>query len=119
MKNKSSGFTYIECIVSLSIIITLTSLIYSSLYESFNLTNKNSQYNKMLNETKRILYDTKYLVSEGLYEEIPEYYESIDKENYTIKTKLEKLEKYYECYKIEVEAVTESSNIKLVSYVTK
>lgn len=119
MKNKINGFTYIECIVSLSIMFTAVSLIYVSLYGSFNLTNKNLNYSDMLNTAKSVLDDTKYVVSNSSEEIVYDYYDTIEKEGYTVHTKLEKVRNYYNCYKIDISVNGKNANIELSSYVTK
>lgn len=119
MKNKYKGFTYIECIVSLSIIISAVSLIYTSLYGSYNITNKNSEYNTMLNEAKTILEDTKNIVMNNKEEVIPDFYEVLKKEKFTIQTKLEKVNDYYRCYKVDIKASSDRTNIELCSFVTQ
>lgn len=118
MKNKSKGFTYIECIVSLSIMFIAVSLIYTSLCGSLNITNKNSDYSKALNVAKQKLEDAKYFVvnaDEGLSDS--SYY--VEEESYTVYTKLEKIRNQYECYKVDVKVVNKNTNIELSSYVTK
>lgn len=119
MKNKSKGFTYIECIVSLSIIVSSVSLIYTSLYGSYNITNKNLEYNKMLNEAKGILEDTKNIVLSDKEDVIPDFYKVLEKEDYTIQTKLEKVNNYYRCYKVGIKVSSESADIELSSFVTQ
>lgn len=119
MKNKIKGFTYIECIVSLSIMIIAVSLIYTSLYGSFNLTNKNSNYNEMLNIAKSTLEDAKYTVYNTDEEIISNYYDIVEKNGYAVHTKLEKIRNYYQCYKIDVCVNNKNANVELSSYVTQ
>lgn len=119
MERKSKGFTYIECIVSLSIIVSTVSIIYTSLNGSHNITNKNSEYNAMLNEAKTVLEDTKSIVLSSKEDLIPDFYEVLEKEDYKIQTKLEKIDNYYRCYRVGVKVINNSTDIELSSFVTQ
>lgn len=119
MKYKRNGFTYIECIVSLSIIFIGVSLINVSLYSNYNLTNNNVIYKKMVNEAKSIIEEKKYEIVTSKAEDVLDSYEVKESEEYKIFTKIEKDKKYYQCYKIDVRVTSENKNIEMVSYVTQ
>lgn len=119
MKYKKDGFTYVECVVSLSIMIIIASLMYTSLYGSINITNNNVINKKMVNDAKSTLEDKKYEISNGNLEILQDYYQVEEKDGYTISTKVEKIKNYYQCYKIDVKIVSEIKNIYLSSYVTQ
>ena len=55
MKNKSDGFTSIECVVSLSIICTLVYMVSVSLYNNYFIINKNISKIEMTNIAKSTL----------------------------------------------------------------
>ena len=52
MKNKSDGFTSIECVVSLSIICTLVYMVSVSLYNNYFILNNNISKIEMTNIAK-------------------------------------------------------------------
>lgn len=119
MKNKSKGFTYIECIMSLSIIILAVSLIYTSLYGSYTITNKNVEYNMMLNEAKNTLECTKDIVLSSDEDLISDFYKEVKKDDVKIQMKLEKVNNYYRCYKVDVKVSNDRTDIELCSFVTQ
>lgn len=55
MKNKSDGFTSIECVVSLSIICTLVYMVSVSLYNNYFILNNNISKIEMTNIAKSTL----------------------------------------------------------------
>ena len=55
MKNKSDGFTSIECVVSLSIICTLFYMVSVSLYNNYFILNNNISKIEMTNIAKSTL----------------------------------------------------------------
>ncbi|MEF9991129.1 MAG: hypothetical protein RRZ84_00135 [Romboutsia sp.] len=118
MKYKNNGFTYVECIVSLSIIFISASLIYTSIYSNYNNTVKNEDYNKMVNEAKIILETKKHEIKSG-NESFVNNYTIEEGSGYKIYTKIEEEKEYYNCYKINVNIVDENNNLEFMSYVTK
>lgn len=119
MKNKKNGFTYIECIISLSIILIATSLICNVLYESYNTANKNMEYRLIVNQGKSILEDKKQEILNNDYKEEVNNYSKDIREGYTVYTNVEKNEDYYQCYKINVKVKSKTKDIEFISYVTK
>jgi type II secretory pathway pseudopilin PulG len=108
VKNNEFGFSYIECIISLSILIISSYLIASSLTSSFNFINRSSTYSEMLTIAKDKLYEVKNNISN--FNEVTIY------NDYNIYTTLENYSKFY---KINVEVEKNNMNVELIGYVSK
>ena len=57
---KRSGFTTLECIISLVILSIITYMISFSMNNSFNLLNQNEELLEMFNIAQYYLYEIKY-----------------------------------------------------------
>ena len=91
MKNKSDGFTSIECVVSLSIICTLVYMVSVSLYNNYFILNSNISKIEMTNIETINDYEIRKIVEEDEY--------------------------YYKCYKIVIEVKKKEQIRRLESYV--
>ena len=115
MKNKSDGFTSIECVVSLSIICTLVYMVSVSLYNNYFILNNNISKIEMTNIAKSTLDDIKESVRNknisGNYNDT----ETIN--DYEIRKIVEEDEYYYKCYKIVIEVKKKEQIRRLESYV--
>ena len=96
MKNKSDGFTSIECVVSLSIICTLVYMVSVSLYNNYFILNSNISKIEMTNIAKSTLDYIK---------------ESVRNKNISGNYN------YYKCYKIVIEVKKKEQIRRLESYV--
>lgn len=115
MKNKSDGFTSIECVVSLSIICTLVYMVSVSLYNNYFILNSNISKIEMTNIAKSTLDYIKESVRNknisGNYNDT----ETIN--NYEIKKIVEEDVYYYKCYKLVIEVKKDEQIRRLESYV--
>ena len=117
MKINNKGFILIESIISLSIISLSTYIISSILYNSFKIVSNNSQKIQMLNIAKSSLENLKYNIK---YDKINNYDTKVEnKYGYDIIKNIEKEEKYYQCYKVNIEIKNNNESINLTSYVSK
>lgn len=120
MKNKSDGFIYIECVVSLSIIIIATYMLCTSLEYCYRTVDSNLKNKEVTNLAKDILYEYKYRVESSDEEIIEDCYDTSTVNSYKIESSLLKDVNYYRCYKINVTVSDSSKNIlELNSYVTQ
>lgn len=119
MSNKRSGFTSIECIISLSIICIAVSIISTSLYNSYNLANTNIVHREMLHKAKSTLEDMKYDIINNKLENIKDYYNVEEYRGYKIHTSLRSNQNYYQCYKLSVKITDGTKTMELNSYVTQ
>ena len=101
MKNKSDGFTSIECVVSLSIICILVYMVSVSLYNNYFILNKNISKIEMTNIAKSTL---DYIKESVRNKNISGNYNNTETINdYEIRKIVEEDEYYYKCYKIVIE----------------
>ena len=101
MKNKSDGFTSIECVVSLSIICILVYMVSVSLYNNYFILNKNISKIEMTNIAKSTL---DYIKESVRNKNISDNYNDTETINdYEIRKIVEEDEYYYKCYKIVIE----------------
>ena len=101
MKNKSDGFTSIECVVSLSIICTLFYMVSVSLYNNYFILNNNISKIEMTNIAKSTL---DYIKESVRNKNISGNYNDTETINdYEIRKIVEEDEYYYKCYKIVIE----------------
>ena len=113
MKNKSDGFTSIECVVSLSIICTLVYMVSVSLYNNYFILNSNISKIEMTNIAKSTL---DYIKESVRNKNISgNYTETIN--DYEIRKIVEEDEYYYKCYKIVIEVKKKEQIRRLESYV--
>ena len=114
MKNKSDGFTSIECVVSLSIICILVYMVSVSLYNNYFILNSNISKIEMTNIAKSTL---DYIKESVRNKNISGNYNDTETINdYEIR-KIEEDEYYYKCYKIVIEVKKKEQIRRLESYV--
>ena len=115
MKNKSDGFTSIECVVSLSIICTLVYMVSVSLYNNYFILNNNISKIEMTNIAKSTL---DYIKESVRNKNISGNYNDTETINdYEIRKIVEEDEYYYKCYKIVIEVKKNEQIRRLESYV--
>ena len=115
MKNKSDGFTSIECVVSLCIICTLVYMVSVSLYNNYFILNKNISKIEMTNIAKSTL---DYIKESVRNKNISDNYNDTETINdYEIRKIVEEDEYYYKCYKIVIEVKKKEQIRRLESYV--
>ena len=115
MKNKSDGFTSIECVVSLSIICTLVYMVSVSLYNNYFILNSNISKIEMTNIAKSNL---DYLKDSVRNKNITGNYNDTETiNNYEIKKIVEEDAYYYKCYKLVIEVKKDEQIRRLESYV--
>ena len=115
MKNKSDGFTSIECVVSLSIICTLVYMVSVSLYNNYFILNNNISKIEMTNIAKSTL---DYIKESVRNKNISGNYKDTETINdYEIRKIVEEDEYYYKCYKIVIEVKKKEQIRRLESYV--
>ena len=115
MKNKSDGFTSIECVVSLSIICTLVYMVSVSLYNNYFILNNNISKIEMTNIAKSTL---DYIKESVRNKNITGNYNDTETINdYEIRKIVEEDEYYYKCYKIAIEVKKKEQIRRLESYV--
>ena len=115
MKNKSDGFTSIECVVSLSIICILVYMVSVSLYNNYFILNKNIAKIEMTNIAKSTL---DYIKERVRNKNISDNYNDTETINdYEIRKIVEEDEYYYKCYKIVIEVKKKEQIRRLESYV--
>ena len=115
MKNKSDGFTSIECVVSLSIICTLVYMVSVSLYNNYFILNNNISKIEMTNIAKSTL---DYIKESVRNKNISGNYNDTETINdYEIRKIVEEDEYYYKCYKIVIEVKKKEQIRTLESYV--
>ena len=115
MKNKSDGFTSIECVVSLSIICTLVYMVSVSLYNNYFILNNNISKIEITNIAKSTL---DYIKESVRNKNISGNYNDTETINdYEIRKIVEEEEYYYECYKIVIEVKKKEQIRRLESYV--
>ena len=115
MKNKSDGFTSIECVVSLSIICTLVYMVSVSLYNNYFILNNNISKIEMTNIAKSTL---DYIKESVRKKNISGNYNDTETINdYEIRKIVEEDEYYYKCYKIVIEVKKKEQIRRLESYV--
>ena len=115
MKNKSDGFTSIECVVSLSIICTLVYMVSVSLYNNYFILNNNISKIEITNIAKSTL---DYIKESVRNKNISGNYNDTETINdYEIRKIVEEDEYYYKCYKIVIEVKKKEQIRRLESYV--
>lgn len=115
MKNKSDGFTSIECVVSLSIICILVYMVSVSLYNNYFILNNNISKIEMTNIAKSTL---DYIKESVRNKNISGDYNDTETINdYEIRKIVEEDEYYYKCYKIVIEVKKKEQIRRLESYV--
>ena len=115
LKNKSDGFTSIECVVSLSIICTLVYMVSVSLYNNYFILNNNISKIEMTNIAKSTL---DYIKESVRNKNISGNYNDTETINdYEIRKIVEEDEYYYKCYKIVIEVKKKEQIRRLESYV--
>ena len=115
MKNKSDGFTSIECVVSLSIICTLVYMVSVSLYNNYFILNNNISKIEMTNIAKSTL---DYIKESVRNKNISGNYNDTETINdYEIRKIVEEDEYYYKCYQIVIEVKKKEQIRRLESYV--
>ena len=115
MKNKSDGFTSIECVVSLSIICILVYMVSVSLYNNYFILNKNISKIEMTNIAKSTL---DYIKESVRNKNISDNYNDTETINdYENRKIVEEDEYYYKCYKIVIEVKKKEQIRRLESYV--
>jgi len=115
LKNKSDGFTSIECVVSLSIICILVYMVSVSLYNNYFILNNNISKIEMTNIAKSTL---DYIKESVRNKNISGNYNDTETINdYEIRKIVEEDEYYYKCYKIVIEVKKKEQIRRLESYV--
>ena len=113
---KRSGFTTLECIISLVILSIITYMISFSMNNSFNLLNQNEEHLEMLSLAQNYLNEIKYDIKYN--EEINIGSQTLNVDNFKI-NKLIKKNSHYNCYEIVVEVKSIDRSVNIKSYVTK
>ena len=113
---KRSGFTTLECIISLVILSIITYMISFSMNNSFNLLNQNEEHLEMLNLAQNYLNEIKYDIKYN--EKINIGSQTLNVDNFKI-NKLIKKNSHYNCYEIVVEVKSIDRSVNIQSYVTK
>ena len=115
MKNKNSGFTSIECVISLSILCIIVYIVSVSLYNNYYILINNISKVEMDNIAKSVLYYTKDNIRNNSI--IIDYIDTETINGYEVKKIIEKDENYYKCYKVTIEIHKNEIIRKLESYV--
>ena len=115
MKNRNSGFTSIECVISLSILCIIVYIVSVSLYNNYYILSNNTSKIEMDNIAKSVLYYTKDNIRTKRI--ITDYIDTETINGYEVKKIIEKDENYYECYKVTIEIKKNEIIRKLESYV--
>ena len=115
--NKRSGFTTLECIISMSILSIIIYMMTFSISNSFNLLDKNQEYLNMLNLAQNYLNEAKYDVKYNQKYDVDDQVFNVD--DFQINKKVIREENYYNCYQIVFEVKSSNRSVKLQSYVTK
>ena len=113
---KRSGFTTLECIISLVILSIITYMISFSMNNSFNLLNQNEEHLEMLNLAQNYMNETKNDIK---YKNDKINTETIYLNKFQINKIITKKENYYNCYKVRLEVKSQDRSVNLESYVTK
>ena len=113
---KRSGFTTLECIISLVILSIITYMISFSMNNSFNLLNQNEEHLEMLNLAQNYMNETKNDIK---YKNAKINTETIYLNKFQINKIITKKENYYNCYKLRLEVKSQDRSVNLESYVTK
>lgn len=119
MKNKKEGFVLIEVIISLSVICLAVYMISNSLYENYSSTENNKKRIEMLNTAKQHLESAKSNIKSKTGFVLSDYEDIKYVGNYQIIRKIQKEEKNYQCYKVNIEVNNNNQKINLESYVFK
>lgn len=115
MKKRNSGFTSIECVISLSILCIIVYIVSVSLYNNYYILNNNKSKIEMDNIAKSTLYYTKDDIRDKSI--INDYIDTETINGYEIKRIIKKDEDLYNCYKITIEIKKDEIIRKLESYV--
>ncbi|WP_296645074.1 hypothetical protein [Romboutsia sp. 13368] len=115
MKNRNSGFTSIECVISLSILCIIVYIVSVSLYNNYYILSNNISKTEMDNLAKSILHYTKDDIrKKGI---ITDYIDTETINGYKVERIIEKDKNYYKCYKVTIEIKKNEIIRKLESYV--
>lgn len=115
MKLNKSGFAYIECIISLSIISLAMYMISTTLYDVYYKVNINKEKLEMLRLAKDYIEETRYKINNNM---LYENFNTIDINGYKVDILIEK-DSYYNLNKINVEVKNDKNGINLYSYAVK
>lgn len=115
MKNRNSGFTSIECVISLSILCIIVYIVSVSLYNNYYILSNNTSKIEMDNIAKSVLYYTKDNIRTKRI--ITDYIDTETINGYEVKKTIEKDNNYYRCYKIIIEIKKDKEIRRLESYV--
>lgn len=116
MKVKRNGFLILENVISLSLIGLISSLVVSVLSTSIFCISRSYKSTEMLNIAKKEMCDIVYSIDNTDVEE--EHSKKMIKD-YEIDYKIEKSDKYYNCYKVDIAVRHKDKEVKLNSYVVK
>lgn len=119
MKSNNDGFVYVECIVSLSIIVIAAYILSSCANNCYKRIELSLKERELMNVARGVLEDNKYNIRNFEFDTIDNTYnENIN--GYTTESTIEKLEDYYRCYKVNVKVSDNNNNrVELNSYVTQ
>ena len=115
MKNRESGFTSIECLISLSILCIIVYIVSVSLYNNYYILSNNTSKIEMDNIAESVLYYTKDNIRTKRI--ITDYIDTETINGYEVKKTIEKDNNYYRCYKIIIEIKKDKEIRRLESYV--
>ncbi|MGL5347438.1 MAG: hypothetical protein ACRDA3_08800 [Peptostreptococcaceae bacterium] len=117
MKLNKNGFVAVECIISLVIISLAVYIVSSALKDNYTITNKSGTKIEMLSIAKSNLEQLKYEIK---FLNEPTYNEKIEEFNgYKVTKNIDSEEKYYQCYKVNIEVKKNTESINLTGYVFK
>lgn len=116
MRIKRSGFTTLECVISLFIISMIVFIITSTLHNNIILLKKNNHDRQMLYMAKEIIEDERNKIKNSINTLGYNTNQTIN--NFNVKT-LVTPTPYYNCYDLKVEISHDNKEIQLNTYVTK
>lgn len=114
---KRKGFTSLESIVSMGILLMIIYIITFCLNNTSKLLNDSDEYIYMLNTAQNYMNQEKLSVKNN--RDYINQDESLNKGDLTIHKKIIKIDNHYKLYEIIVEVKSKDRSIKLNSYVTK
>lgn len=116
MKIKRSGFTTLECVISLFIVSMIVFIITSTLHNNIILLKKNNYNRRMLYIAKEIIEDERNKIKNNTNTE--GYHKQQTINNFKVKTLVTPIS-YYNCYDLKVKISNKNREMELNTYVTK
>lgn len=114
---KRKGFTSLESIVSMGILLMIIYIITFCLNNTSKLLNDTDKYMYMLNTAQNHINQEKFNVKNN--KDYINQEKRLNKDDLIINKKIIKIDKHYKLYEIIVEVKSKDRSIKLNSYVTK